>query len=60
MEIWVTGWQNFKVINGYNIITKSIRLFSDVDFLDFDFFPVKGETPECSPPLTLKCRHVLL
>ena len=26
--------------------------------MDFDFLAVKGETPECSPTLTLKCRHV--
>ena len=28
---------------------KSIWSFTAVDFLDFDFFPIKGETPECSP-----------
>ena len=28
---------------------KSIWFFAAVDFLDFDFFPVKGETPECYP-----------
>ena len=35
---------------------KSIWSFTavDVDFLDFDFFPVKGETPKCLPTLTLK------
>ena len=27
--------------------------------LTFDFFPVKGEAPECSPTLMLKCRHLL-
>ena len=37
---------------------KGIWSFTAVDFLDFDFFPVKGETLECSPTLTLKCQHV--
>ena len=37
---------------------KSIWTFTIVDFLDFDFFPVKRETPECSPYLTLKCWYV--
>ena len=35
---------------------KSIWSFTAVDFLDF--FPVEGETPECSPFLTIKYRHV--
>ena len=39
--------------------TKSIWFFTAVDSLDLDFFPVKGETPECSPTLSLKCRHAL-
>ena len=59
LEIWVTaGCQNFKIINGYNMITKNIWSFTAVDVLDFDFSPVKGETSECSPTLTLQCRHV--
>ena len=28
--------------------------FTTIDFLDFDFFQVKGETTKCSPTLTLK------
>ena len=39
---------------------KSIWYFTAVDFLDFDFFPVKDETPKCLPTLTLTCWHVLL
>ena len=38
---------------------ENIWSFTAVDFLVFDFFPVKSETPECSPTLTLKCQHVL-
>ena len=41
------------------MITKKHGLTA-VDFLDFDLFPVKGETPKCLPTLMLKCWHVLL
>ena len=40
------------------MITKKHIVFYFHRFLDFDFFPVKSETPECSPTITLKCRHV--
>ena len=40
------------------MITKRTWYFTAVNFLDFDFLAVKGETPECSPILTLKCWHV--
>ena len=33
---------------------KSILSFTAVDFLDFDFFPVKSETSECSPTQSWK------
>ena len=33
------------------MIQKSIWSYTVVDILDFNFFPVKGETPECSPLL---------
>ena len=31
----------------------SIWSFTAVDFLDFNFFPIKGEIAKCSPTLTL-------
>ena len=34
-------------------------MITTADFLDFDYFPVKDETAERSPTLTLKCQHVL-
>ena len=37
---------------------ESIRSFTAIDFFDFEFFPVKGETPECSLALTLTCWHL--
>ena len=36
---------------------KNIWSSTAVDSLDFDFYPVKCETPESLPALTLKCRH---
>ena len=37
---------------------KSIWSLIAVVVLAFDFFPVKGETPECSPTVMFKCWHV--
>ena len=37
---------------------KSIWSFTSADFLGFDLFPVKGETPECLPTLMLKWPNV--
>ena len=39
---------------------KDIWSFNVVKFLNFDFLPVKSETSECSPTLTLELRHVPL
>ena len=59
MEIWVSGCQNLNSSVDTIWSQKNIWSFTAVHFLDVDFFPVKGETPECLPALTLKYQYVL-
>ena len=58
MELRVTRSKHFKVVKRNWLVTNQLWSLTAVDFFDLDRLFVKGEIPECSPTLTLKCRHV--